>query len=284
MANTNLSGHSGCKIILVENEGKKPFVRKYSSGVEYNERLKTQCNKQMSFMSDKVKAPKVYDTGYTDDGIFYFDMEYVQGITLAKYMTTMEVNRVRGMVNDIVNNIVCKTNERNEKALKVFSDKLSDLQNKAKKINNQFALDSIAKLKEYDWSRYTTSFCHGDLTLENIIISNNQLYLIDFLDSFYNSWVLDIGKLLQDVQTMWSYRNTENISTNTIIRMIVFRDILLDEICHGDMNIYSDVYHALLLHLVRIYPYAKDKKTIDYLDRRTTEVLHIIKECERKIG
>ena len=83
---------------------------------------------------------------------------------------------------------------------------------------------------------------------------------------------------------MWSYRNTENISTNTIIKMIVFRDILLDEICHGDMNIYSDVYHALLLHLVRIYPYAKDKKTIDYLDRRTTEVLHIIKECERKIG
>ena len=184
MANTNLSGHSGCKIILVENEGKKPFVRKYSSGVDYNERLKTQCDKQMSFLSDKVKAPKIYDTGYTEDGIFYFDMEYVKGITLAKYMTAMEVNRVRGMVNDIVNNIVCKANDKNEMAAKVFSDKLNDLQNKTEKLDSRFALDAINKLKQYDWSRFTTSFCHGDLTLENIIVSNNQLYLIDFLDSF----------------------------------------------------------------------------------------------------
>lgn len=209
MPNVNLNGHSGCKIILIENKGKKPFVRKYSSGVDYNKRLKTQCNKQMKFVSDKIKTPQIYNTGYTEDGIFYFDMEYVQGITLAEYMTMMEVNRVRGMVNDIVNNIVCKINERNEKASKVFLDKLNDLQNKTAKKNNQFALKAIDKLKGYDWSGFTESFCHGDLTLENIIVRNNQLYLIDFLDSFYNSWLLDIGKLLQDVQTMWSYRSTK---------------------------------------------------------------------------
>ena len=279
MSNTNLSGHSGCKIILVEEDGRKPYVRKYSSGPEYNKRLEFQCNKQKSFVSDRIKAPTVYDTGYTEDGIFYFDMEYVQGITLAQYMATMDISRVRGMVDDIVKNIVNVQNEKSSEANTIFREKIASLEDSTSKLNNRYVIEALTELKKYDWSGFGSSFCHGDLTLENIIVRNNELYLIDFLDSFYDSWILDIGKLMQDVQTMWSYRFDKDISTNTVIRLIAFRDILLEEICKSSPERYCDIYYALLLHLVRIYPYTRDKEIFDFLDKKVSSVLGIINEC-----
>ena len=43
--------------------------------------------------------------------------------------------------------------------------------------------------------------CHGDLTFSNILFNGNNYYLIDFLDSFIESPLLDIVKLRQD--TAW---------------------------------------------------------------------------------
>ena len=46
------------------------------------------------------------DHGYTDDGLYFFDMEYVQGVTLAEYIKTMEIGKVKGIVESLVNSIV----------------------------------------------------------------------------------------------------------------------------------------------------------------------------------
>lgn len=283
MATTDLSGHSGCKIILVENDGQRPFVRKYSSRISYNERLKLQCEKQASFKCDKIKTPYIIDSGYTDDGLFYFDMEYVKGITLAEYMSQMEVNCVRNIVEDIVNNIIDFDAKSNKNVEKIFLNKITSLESSVDNLENITVDTAINKLKSYNWSRFGMSFCHGDLTLENIIVKNNDLYLIDFLDSFYSSWILDIGKLLQDVQTMWSYRNNRKVSTNTIIRLIVFRDILLEEVCRNNSDLYIDVYYALLLHLIRIYPYTSDPHTFAYLDKKINSVINIINTYEENL-
>ena len=40
--------------------------------------------------------------------------------------------------------------------------------------------------------------CHGDLTLSNLIFKNNEIYCIDFLDSFIDSPIIDLVKLKQD--------------------------------------------------------------------------------------
>ena len=92
---TRLSGHSGCKIFLMENESKKPFVRKISKDVGYNARLKSQCEKQKHFRHQLIRTPKIFSQGITDDGLFYFDMEYIHGITLAEYIRKIDVNRAR---------------------------------------------------------------------------------------------------------------------------------------------------------------------------------------------
>ncbi len=46
--------------------------------------------------------------------------------------------------------------------------------------------------------------CHGDLTFSNMLFNGNNYYLIDFLDSFVESPLLDIVKLRQDSAYLWS--------------------------------------------------------------------------------
>lgn len=75
-----MSGHSGCRVLLCR-DGQQSFIRKKSSSPAYNERLKKQWVKQKLFSADAVKTPEVLEAGY-EDGLFYFDMEYVSARTI----------------------------------------------------------------------------------------------------------------------------------------------------------------------------------------------------------
>ena len=109
MNSYNLGGHSGCQIFLIEDDDGQVFVRKISKDVDYNERLEVQSKKQASFLGDPIRAPRVLDHGYTDAGLYFFDMEYVQGVTLAEYIKTMEIGKVKGIVESLVNSFVSNT-------------------------------------------------------------------------------------------------------------------------------------------------------------------------------
>ena len=238
MNTRDLGGHSGCKILLCEEDDNKVFVRKISSNLEYNERLKIQADKQASFISNKVKVPKVYSRGYTDEGLFYFDMEYIQGITMAEYMNTIEIGEVKSLVNSIVKDVVSVENGNSEVDEDIFKNKILNLSEKLSAKKNPIIDEAIDMLLNHSWKRFVKTPCHGDMTLENIIVKDGQLYLIDFLDSFYDCWIMDISTLMQDVQTLWSYRYQEKININTLIRLMVFRDILMDmvkEIAEDDV-------------------------------------------------
>lgn len=279
---TDLGGHSGCKILLCETEDNDIFVRKISSGLDYNKRLQEQARKQLEFHSDVIKVPDIYRQGTGNDGLFYFDMEYIQGITLAEYMNTIEIGKVRGMVETIVKNIISSKTESADVDESIFLDKIESLKDKLMDKHNNVVNEALDVLDTHSWKRFLKTQCHGDLTLENIIIKDNQLYLIDFLDSFYDCWIMDISTLMQDVQALWSYRYQNKININTIIRLIVFRDILMDTVKKLSYDNYLEVYYALLLKLIRIYPYAQDEETYKFLDKKTVSVLAIIREEEKK--
>lgn len=278
---TDLGGHSGCKILLCETDDNQTFVRKISSDISYNSRLKVQAQKQKDFKSDSIKAPKVYNTGTTEDGLFYFDMEYVQGITLAEYMKTIEVCKERILVEAIVRNAVAIKTDYEPVDETIFLNKIASLNKQLSDLENETVDLALNMLEHHSWSRFVKTSCHGDLTLENIIVKNGQLYLIDFLDSFYDCWIMDISTLMQDVQTMWSYRYQNEVNINTLLRLIVFRDILMDEVKSIAPEDYIEVYYALLLKLIRIYPYTKDTRTYNFLNEKTASIIEIIKAEEK---
>ena len=283
----NLGGHSGCQIYLMEEDDGRVFVRKISKDKAYNNRLKTQSEKQASFSGNPIKAPKVFNQGYTEDGLFFFDMEYVQGVTLAEYIKTMQIGKIKGLVESLVSSIVPEksaiiSEEQKEIVKDLFNKKISDLSEKLYS-DNDIVNQALHMLETHDWSKFSHSQCHGDMTLENIIIKDDKMYFIDFLDSFYDSWLLDIGTLLQDIQVMWSYRFQTEVSMNTVLRLIVFRDLLLDEIRKIDTSYVLEIYYALLQKLIRIYPYTKDKYTYNFLNEKTSIILNDIKKLEEQV-
>ena len=265
----DLGGHSGCKILLYEENGKY-YVRKISASLNYNQRLEEQCLKQQSFNGKSVKTPLVLSKGY-DNGLFYFDMEYIKGITLAKYISTIDVSQIGDIADIIIRNVDFATSYADNDY--VFKKKVLDLKKKTAKYKNRAIENAVAYLLNYSWASFSNSFCHGDLTLENIIVKNGEMYYIDFLDSFCDSWIMDIGKLLQDVECMWSYRDTDVLDSNTKIRLVILKELLIKKLNSLDKKYIKDSYAALLLNLIRIYPYIDDKRTYLFLNKQVGCVL-----------
>jgi predicted Ser/Thr protein kinase len=243
-----LKGHSGCKILLCEENNKK-FVRKISHSSSYNNRLRLQMEKQKNFHNKVLKTPKVLSVGYDDNGNFYFDMEYIGGVSLSRYIGTSDINNSKEIVGKLLN--FCISN-------KTENFNCFDAVNK-KLLGMNFSKDTqfFEKFKRYcmscDWSSVPSGFCHGDLTFENIIVYKSDLYLIDFLDSFLKSPHIDISKMLQDLLVMWSWRD-ENVAP--FIKNIILYDELIDNLTDSDRKV---VYSLLVVNLLRIIPYADSK-------------------------
>lgn len=276
----DLGGHSGCGIFLMETAEGAVWVRKISKEPAYNSRLQDQCAKQRSFLGSRIKTPAVLRDGFDEDGRFYFDMEYIQGVTLAEYVKTMEIGKIKGLVATLVESFVPQTEGwtgDKDQIRACFHNKLEDLACNLKDMDNSCVRVAMEMLNHHDWGNVPHSACHGDLTLENIIVRNDRLYLIDFLDSFYDSWVLDMGTLLQDVQAMWAYRKAKSVSMNTVLRLLVFRDLLLDAVREINPDYLTEIYYALLMKLVRIYPYTTDRLTLDFLDEKLEQTMNCIK-------
>ena len=64
-----------------------------------------------------------------------------------------------------------------------------------------------------------------------------------------------------------------SISMNTVLRLMVFRDVLVDTVGAIDQKFQAEIYYALLLKLVRIYPYSKDHATRHFLDEKLEQVM-----------
>jgi tRNA A-37 threonylcarbamoyl transferase component Bud32 len=82
---------------------------------------------------------------------------------------------------------------------KAWDDKVDDLRSKVK--DNQI-LKVLQRLPS-DGLNIPIGRCHGDLTFSNMLFSN-KIVLLDFLDSFIETPLIDITKLMQEVNLKWS--------------------------------------------------------------------------------
>src|SRR3990172_5998535 len=76
-----LFGYSGARLYLMK-KGSIWFVRKISQDADSNARLQIQCAKQRIWANvpDRViQCPQIYQDGFLE-GLFFFDMEFIQGL------------------------------------------------------------------------------------------------------------------------------------------------------------------------------------------------------------
>jgi hypothetical protein len=224
-----LNGHSGCSVVLIEPN----IVRKTSYGSEYDSRLHLQMTKQIQFKHDVLMSPRVVDCGVTSSGRFFFDMEYIRGVNLCEIFRRQPMSKCKEIISTISSLHVAK--EKTDIRNKII-EKLKNLPTTQEDLNTILSCDWFVDV----------GYCHGDLTFENTIVSDNGVYLIDFLDSFVNSPVIDHSKILQDAFCYWSFGDG----------YVPVKKLL--NVCEMFDN--KQNYAMLLIHLIRILPYANAKK------------------------
>lgn len=263
-----LKGYSGCKIFIIENENTR-FVRKFSSDEKYNERLQAQCNKQAQCSFAKV--PKVLDSGF-QNGLFYFDMEYMRGKLLSEYLLQVPAFDLDNVISRLFK-LVSPTlsNNNNPEVVSKIREKIDSLRYLTAQYKNLISV--FEHLDSCQWFGIDSNDCHGDLTLENIIVlPNGDFVLIDFLDSFVNCSAIDTAKILQDLLVRWSYRN-KKLTTYDDIRLYTACDIFIDKLKQAHANVYRNSIDMLILNILRIYPYLKDEQTQLFLDNAVKKLL-----------
>lgn len=261
-----LQGHSGCKLELYENENLLK-VRKSSPDLAYNVRLKDQAEKQRKFENLLIKVPLVLSEGY-DDQIYWFEMQYIHGQKLSEWLMKNPFEKTRGIINQIGLSIAEKLNSEtipieNSK----IQAKLLSLQ-KNEVINRLGLIDKLNhKLQEL---HIPSGYCHGDLTLENIIIDkDDNIYFIDFLDSFINSPLLDVAKLYQDFYFLWSFRNNNSALSKIKVEY-------LEKFWSHQFPIFEtfreEINFLYILNLLRIIPYSHSAQLTNKLILEITKV------------
>jgi hypothetical protein len=109
-------------------------------------------------------------------------------------------------------------------------------------------------------------YCHGDLTFSNMLFYNNEVALIDFLDTFLDSPLQDIVKVRQDTHYFWSLYLLGNMEHRVRLQQVFTYIDRQFTATFSDEEYYKKYYVPFqILNLMRIVPYATDKVIIDML-------------------
>tara|TARA_A100001515_G_C4591478_1_gene216126 strand:- start:2736 stop:3536 length:801 start_codon:yes stop_codon:yes gene_type:complete len=260
-----LNGHSGCKVLLCEND-KTKYVRKISKSFDYNTRLQAQMKKQDSFFHSNILSPKIYSSG-NKDNLFYFDMEYISGISLSEFIRQNTVHQIEPIIEKVFSHLF-------ESRKSYIVDTAHEIDLKIEKISEFLSDDyNIYKnyCRDYDWKNTEINCCHGDLTFENIMIYKGNIYFIDFLDSFIESHLIDVSKIMQDLLIGWSWRFSE---THPFIKSQYIYESLKSRLTSCEMETCK---RLLVLNLLRIVPYTTDKNTSAFINNKLKHLRKVFK-------
>lgn len=223
-----LFGFSGNTIFLIKDRDKL-FVRKIGNISRNVERMQVLCA--------KYPLPAIYR--YSENEL---DCEYIHSLDIKSYLLTHDVTELTNFLIDFFDSLAVDTVLKDY--TQVYIDKLDQIDFCENIIfTKDQLLDKLPKV--LPCSEY-----FGDLTLENILYSESKGFvLIDCQTVEYDSYIFDIAKLRQDLESKWFLRNDT-----------AFLDVKLNAIQRALLERYpeSNNNYLLILMLLRAYKYSKE--------------------------
>lgn len=201
-----------------------------------------------------------------NEGDYYLlKMPYIEGAVAEEFALTSTRRKAKNL--NIILTKFLKENLSNSSFIdfdaSIFVDKLSEIRHSSDSEFERYFLAAEALLKRKNL-KDIIGYCHGDLTLSNIICeSENSFYLIDFLHTFRESPLQDLAKISQDRRFGWSLRKRNRATLNR--GMVFFQSALPDPtgLLEHELLTTFEIYEIFCL--LRIAPYVKDEVTNRWL-------------------
>ena len=276
-----LVGHSGFDLCVSKDNGVYLFTK---STVKDSVRLKAQCMKQKKFhrmisshsmMNLLFRIPCVVSE--SDGKGYSFSMEYVHGDSILGLIEHGKIDSLDYIVECLVSFVrwelsFCK---RVPFDSSVFIDKINSIEGGVggKGLKSFFNRLRVMA-SELDGVWLPMGLCHGDFTFSNMIFGA-RITLIDFLDSFVESPLNDMGKLCQEVDLYWSLRMSPSgvfDEAKMIVGYEYLRGRLSDEFRFVDVDSGLFLFFRVLT-LTRILPYCKDELLFDDIKKCCLELI-----------
>ena len=282
-----VKGHSGCSIDIVR-EGKELFILKGTCDSKYVERLYQQALKQQRASEQEyqyIRVPQIVDIERQSNTIV-MKMEYVYSHNFIDHFEAAGFEQVNYFVKAICLFLKREIEQSTMTDVQrsMIIEKFEDVKSKVNQNKFLCADEEVRYLIQQSETCFKdlpevleipVGCCHGDLTFSNILFNGNNYYLIDFLDSFIESPLLDMVKIRQDTCYRWSTRMYEGEFDETRFHIVSDTiDRQFDEYFKQYVW-YRIFYHTLqLMNFLRILQYAKEEKVVVYLKKTISSILN----------
>jgi len=277
------AGHSGATITL-HGSGVRAYVRKQAADVAHNARLMQQAEKQRLFAAHGMALPRIIGEGIGEDGLAYFDMDYAPGRTVADAVIhAAPIDR--GALSRSLGNLLWLFRMRQGGALApaLFHTKIDEIGAKCvTHVQTRPLMAEIwecgARLMACNWEGVPESPCHGDLTLENILLTRKRgVVFIDCDEPFISSWWLDVAKLFQDIRGHWCIRTLYGAAEPAqFVNAVQKLNQLSDDVHEllADDGLLEKLPQLTALNLFRCLPYVKQEEVGYFVCARIQHVLN----------
>ena len=281
----DINGHSNFDINIVNINGFK-FLCKSSNNYADSIRLNKQIEKQQYHEKlFKFNIPNIIFKSHIVNNKQYFLMNYLNNSdNIFNYIINNNYLAIENIFIFIKNtiDIYIKNSIYKKIDKKVVSDKINNIKKNIENINK----DNFLNEKEYNYVinkinilendiekicniNIPIGYCHGDLTLSNMLLNtvDNNIYLIDFLDSFIETPLFDIIKVRQDTKFFWSLKMLNmSIDKNKIKIVLNYLDKKIDNYFQKYDFYNNKIYDYFeIINLLRVLQYCKNKDIKDFL-------------------
>ena len=277
------ASYSKSKFSLVKIKN-KIYIKKKPNKID--EREFQSIQKQNNFIPFKVNNYDVIAAKIISKKKFikknkYYYIEFFRGKSGQEILLTGNKQEIE-ILKNFLNEYFFKKFNLNKIRLRnliLLKKKISTLKKniKVKKIKNfKKVFSFISKSLNKKNFTFQENFCHGDLTLSNIIVNlkTKKIILIDFLQSYDDNIMQDISKIYQEFVFMWSARNLKN--TDSLRSKIVYEKILnFNFFKRLNNKLESSLKLEFLVTILRIIPYIKknDDLTLKWIENSLTDIV-----------
>jgi aminoglycoside phosphotransferase len=267
-------GHSGATIAFHADSG---IVRKTAAAPAANARLLAQAEKQRRLFMLGLPFPRIVADRIDAKGCAEFDMQYLPGRSLADAVSQAAIFDPAVVMRSVERMMWLFAPYAGEAlAAHLFHDKIHAIADKA----GDAVREAAARLAALDWSGIPASPCHGDLTLENMLITTARtVAFIDCDEAWVSSYWLDFGKLFQDIDGHWCLRRLYGTEcpqaqrVNAIQKLEPLGRAFRALAARTDPALPARLPQLAALGLLRAVPYTRDETAIAFICRRIATVL-----------
>jgi len=221
-----LQGFSGNQIFLMQKH-ERLFVRKIGNIGRNTERMQA--------LESEYPLPKIYTLSKK-----MIDMEYLHGLDIKSYLKTHSSDKLLSFIIDILDRL--SKNSTPKDYTETYIKKLQEVDFTEFPFTRQELLDRLPKI-------LPASNYHGDLTLENIIYTEDRgFFLIDCATIEYDSYIFDIAKLRQDLELGWFIRK-DNVMLD--VKTKHMQQKILEKFSEANND------YLLILMLLRVYRHSQ---------------------------